>query len=147
MYRTIRQSRSVKRPMKKRPQRCGAAVVEFALIAPVMILLTMGMMEMGRVVMVQQILVNASREGARLAVLPGATTAEVVNQVNQELISQTIPGATISTTPADLSTAQAGTAVTVTVSVPAASVSWVPNPVFTVDKTLEAETTMRRESN
>ena len=39
-------------------------------VAPLLILLTMGMMEVGRMVMVKQLMVNASREGARRAVLP-----------------------------------------------------------------------------
>ena len=34
------------------------------------------MIEYGRMVMVQQILTNASREGARAAVLDGATTTQ-----------------------------------------------------------------------
>lgn len=139
------------RRKRKKPlsigQRLGTAAVEFAVVSPIMILLTMGMMEMGRVVMVQQILVNASREGARLAILPGTTTSEVVSQVTTELGNQTISGATVTTIPSDLSTAVGGTAVTVQVSIPAANISWIPNPVYTANSTLQAETTMRRESS
>src|SRR5690606_472052 len=62
-----------------RKNRRGAAVVEFALISPLFFLLILGMVEYGRLVMVQQILTNASREGARMAVLDGATKASVEN--------------------------------------------------------------------
>ncbi len=44
-------------------------MVEFAIVAPIFFLLIFGMIEFGRVVMVQQLLTNASREGARLGVL------------------------------------------------------------------------------
>ena len=56
-----------------RKKRRGAAAVEFAVVAPIFLLLVFGMIEYGRMVMVQQVLTNASREGARCAVLDGAT--------------------------------------------------------------------------
>jgi Flp pilus assembly protein TadG len=60
-----------------REQRRGAAAVEFAVVAPVFILLVLGMLEYGRMIMVQQVITNASREGARRAVLDGATVESV----------------------------------------------------------------------
>ena len=50
-----------------RRTRTGAAVIEFAVIGPLLVLLILGVIEFGRMVMVQQILTNASREGARRA--------------------------------------------------------------------------------
>ena len=50
--------------------RRAAAIVEFALIAPLFLLLFLGIVEMGRLLMVQGMLVNAAREGARQATLP-----------------------------------------------------------------------------
>ena len=49
-----------------RKNRLAAAAVEFAVVAPVFLLLVFGMIEYGRMVMVYQILTNASREGARV---------------------------------------------------------------------------------
>ena len=46
-------------------------------MAPVFFAFTLGMIEVGRAVMVQQILTTASREGARQAVLDGATQTAV----------------------------------------------------------------------
>src|SRR5690606_32800631 len=51
-----------------RRNRRGASAVEFALVAPIFVLFVFGMVEYGRMVMVQQVLTNASREGARRAV-------------------------------------------------------------------------------
>ncbi len=126
--------------------RLGAAAVEFALIAPLMIMLTVGLMELGRMVMVKQVLVNASREGARRAVLPNADSATVISAVRSELQSATVNTADIIVTPSVLATAAAGTPVTVTVSVQANNVSWIPNPMFTLNSTMQVSTTMRKES-
>jgi Flp pilus assembly protein TadG len=52
-------------------------VVEFAVVAPLLFLLIFGMIEFGRMVMVQQILTNASREGARRGILEQSTATEV----------------------------------------------------------------------
>src|SRR4029079_7300001 len=67
--------------------RRGAAVVEFAVVSPVFFLLIFGMIEYGRLVMVQQVLTNASREGARVGVLDGSTQADVTTAVNNYLTS------------------------------------------------------------
>lgn len=134
---------------RAKPRRRGAAVVEFALVSPLLIMLTMGLMEIGRVVMVKQLLINASREGARLAILPGSSTADAKAEVTSALLPS-ITGATPKVTnhlgaEIEVSSAPSGTPITVSVSIPAASVSWIPHPLFTINSTLEASTTMRRE--
>lgn len=134
-----------------RRRRRGAAAVEFAIVAPLFFMLVLGMIEIGRMVMVQQILTNASREGARVAVLdppPGGTTrTDVENKVNSYLAAANIHGATVTTIPDEPSTATYGQPVTVTVSVPTSAISWIPRPVYVVgDKNLQATTVMRRET-
>lgn len=135
------------RKRRSRNSRSGAAVVEFAIVGPLMIMLTMGMMELSRVVMVKQLMIHATREGARMASLNGTTTSDVVSFVQQELQSQSVAGTSISTIPAEVSGVTGGSQVTVQISVPAALVSWIPTPMFTGNTTLTAETTMRRENN
>ena len=49
------------------------------------LLLTVGIIEFGRAFMVQQIVTNAAREGARHGVLPGATNAAVTHKVRDYL--------------------------------------------------------------
>lgn len=135
-----------KRRMKSRSDRTGAAVVEFAVVAPLLVMLTFGMIEIGRIVMVKQLMINASREGARLAVLPSSTEYQVIQQVQSELSSAYVSGATITLNPASLASAPAGTPVTVSIAVNSASVSWLPKPMFVISQTITAATTMRRES-
>lgn len=48
-------------------RRHGAAAVEFAIILPFLLLLLLGIWEVGRIVQVKQIVSNAAREGARAA--------------------------------------------------------------------------------
>ena len=129
-----------------RRQRRAAAAVEFAIVAPVFFLLILGMIEYGRMVMVQQVITNASREGARQAVLDGATTAEVTTVVNDYLTSGSISGATVTVTPDPPTNAEFGDPVTVSVSIPFSQVSWLPSPMYLGGKTLTATTVMRRES-
>ena len=119
--------------MARRPRR-GAAAVEFALIAPLLFLLIFGMIEFGRAVMVQQILTNASREGARRAILEQTTLSDT-----------SIPGASVSVSPNPLSSVGFGDPVTVTCSIPYAQVTWLPTPAFFGGKTLTGRSVMRAE--
>jgi len=127
--------------------RQGAAVVEFAIVAPLFVLLIFGMLEYGRMVMVQQVITNASREGARRAVLEGSTTADVTAVVNEFLDAAAVDSddATVDVSPNPPESAGAGGAVTVTVTVPFSDVSWLPSPMYLGSTTLEARTVMRRE--
>jgi Flp pilus assembly protein TadG len=129
-----------------RKYRRGAAVVEFAVVAPVFFLLVFGMIEYGRLVMVQQILTNASREGARLAVLDGTTTANVTSTVSTYLRNSTIDGATVTVNPDPPTSAGYGEPVTVTVSINFDQVSWLPSPMFLGGKAMRASSVMRRET-
>ncbi|MGE0760723.1 MAG: TadE/TadG family type IV pilus assembly protein, partial [Pirellulaceae bacterium] len=65
--------------------------MEFAVVAPVFLLLIFGMIEYGRMVMVQQMLTNASREGARRAVLEGSSETDVRDVVIDYLAPANIP--------------------------------------------------------
>jgi len=129
-----------------RKDRRGTAVVEFAVVAPLFITLVFGMIEYGRMVMVQQLLTNASREGARMGVLDGATTAAVQSSVTSYLTNASISGATVTVSPNPPSSAGYGAPVTVTVSIPFSQVSWIPTPMFLSGKTLTASSVMRRET-
>ncbi len=131
-----------------RLKRSGAAVVEFAIVAPLFFLLIFGMIEYGRMVMVQQVITNASREGARRAVLDGATTSEVVAAVESFLDSAAVDsdGADVIVSPDPPEDAGFGGAVSVTVQIPFSEVSWLPSPMYLGSTTLEAKTSMRRET-
>lgn len=129
-----------------RKKRLGVAAVEFAVVAPLFFLLLLGMIEIGRMVMVQQVITNASREGARIAVLDGTTTTDVMNAVGTYLSSGGVRNATVTIAPDPPSQAGYDEPVTVTVRVPFSQVSWLPTPMFLGGVELAAVTTMRRET-
>ena len=135
-----------------RKNRRGTSALEFALVAPWFFMLVFGMLEFGRAVMVQQIITNASREGARMAVLDGATTGQVTSTVGTYLENAGITGADVTVTPNPPTLAGYGEPVTVSVSIGFGQVSWVPLPKIPwtdIDlkaKTLTATTVMRRET-
>jgi len=129
-----------------RKERLGVAAVEFAVVAPLFFLLLLGMVEIGRMVMVQQVITNASREGARIGVLDGSTTTDVMNAVEGYLASGGVRNATVTITPDPPSQAGYDEPVTVTVRVPFSQVSWLPTPMFLGGVELSAVTTMRRET-
>ena len=121
-------------------------MVEFAFVAPVLVLLVFGMIEFGRMVMVQQVLTNAAREGARVGILDDATKSDVEDVVEDYLDASNIAGATVTVTPDPPSNAGYGDAVTVTVDIEFGEVSWLPSPMFLQGWELSATTAMRRET-
>jgi len=120
--------------------------VEFAVVAPLFFLMVFGMIEFGRMIMVQQVITNASREGARMAVLDGATTAAVEAAVQTYLQGATIQNAQVSVNPNPPSSAGYGEPVSVTVSISFDQVSWLPSPMFLGGQSLSASSVMRRET-
>jgi hypothetical protein len=59
----------------------GAELIEFALILPMLLLIMLGIIDFGFMFQRYEVLTNAAREGARIAVLPGYTTADVQARV------------------------------------------------------------------
>jgi Flp pilus assembly protein TadG len=128
----------------RRQSRRGAAVTEFAIVAPVFFLMVVGFIEFGRALMVQQVLINASRVGARQAITTGATLTEVTTAVEDYTAGLAVPGVDVSVTP-DPEAADPGDAVSVTTSVQFNDVSWMTSPWFLGGATLSANSQMRKE--
>ncbi len=63
----------------------GAELIEFALTLPVLLLVGLGVLDFGMLFQRYEVVTNAAREGARVAVLPGYTNADVAARVNQYL--------------------------------------------------------------
>ena len=126
--------------------RRGVAAVEFAIVAPIFIILILGIIEFGRAIMVQQIITNASREGARRAIVEEATTSEVENVVNTYLAATSVTNAvSVNVSPALGPSVGFGDPITVTITVPYNNVSWLGTPWFLGGSQLTASTIMRAE--
>ena len=137
----------VTKPQRRR----GAAVVEFAVVAPVLIILVFGMIEFGRAIMVQQVIVNATREGARAAVVEGAALADVNTAIDTQLNASSITSPTVAfsvdgATVGDPTVGSSGDAIGVTVTVNYSDVTWLPVPSFLGGTQLTATSVMRREA-
>jgi Flp pilus assembly protein TadG len=129
--------------------RRGAAAVEMAIVLMLLIVLVFGIIEMGRAIMVHQVLTNAAREGARRAVIPGATDAQVTSRVDQYMAAANITGYTqtieINGSAGSLSTAASKDQVAVGVSVPYSNVSYGVMRLISPTRVFEADVNMRKE--
>jgi len=128
--------------------RAGASVVEFAIVVPVFFAFIIGIIEVGRGMMVNHLLLNAAREGCRTGVLSGKTTSDITGRVSSVLSTQGVSGITTTVTvnsqSVDASTAVSNDEISVTVSVPVANVTWVPGMHF-LSGTLRGKYSLRRE--
>lgn len=130
-------------------KRRGAVLVEFALVAPILLLVLLGMIEVGRGIMVTEVLGHAARSGARAASLPHGTSSSVTTTVNDLMTGAELSGYTLQVlvngVESDLSTVKSGDEISVRVSIPYANVTWVGNPRYLDGKTLGGQCVMRRE--
>lgn len=137
---------SLRNKRKRYTARRGTAVVEFAVIAPIFLLLVFGIIEFGRLVNVQSVVTNAAREGARVGVLDGTTNDEIENRIDAYLSGSGVSGQTVTVTTLPPDGSDSAERVSVSVSIPFDQVSWIPTPMFIKNYTLSSTTVMRRES-
>jgi Flp pilus assembly protein TadG len=128
-------------------RRRGAAAVEFAVVAPLLFAIVLGLVEFGRAIMVEQTLVSSAREACRVAVLAGTTKQDVIDRATASLNAAGISSFTITMNPDPPSSASEGTPVTVTITVSFNNVTWLPVPIYLGGKNLTASSVMRREWN
>lgn len=83
--------------MKTRPGRLrsekGAQLVEFALVLPLLLLVVLAIADFGFMFQRFEVVTNAAREGARIAVLPAYTLADVQERVDEYLTAGRVPQA------------------------------------------------------
>jgi Flp pilus assembly protein TadG len=122
---------------------------------PLLFIIIFGIIEFGRMLMVEQMLANAARAGVREAVLSGAKTTAALN--TNIISSLTSAGVTAVTTSqivwtvngvvgADVSTVDLtpNVPVSVTITVPFSQVSWAK--MIFQSSLLRGQCTMRKES-
>jgi Flp pilus assembly protein TadG len=69
----------------------GSELIEFALVCPLLLLLVLGIVDFGFLFQRFEVVTNAAREGARLAVLQGYDSADVQARVNDYLQQGGVP--------------------------------------------------------
>jgi Flp pilus assembly protein TadG len=117
-----------------------------------LLILAFGMVEVGYYFFVKHNVQAAAREGARAGIVPGATTQTVKDAVAASLqaaglnnLAYTTKITNSSDVTIDVATAQAGTAVKVSVSIKWGDVGVRPLGVLAKDKYVKGATVMRKE--
>ena len=85
--------KAVRRHLRRGGSERGAALLEMALTLPLLLLVCVGILEFGRAYQAWQVLTNAAREGARIAVLPGTSDVAVQSRVQTYLTAGQLPNA------------------------------------------------------
>ena len=119
----------------------GAAVVELAVVLPLLLTLVFGIIEFGWLFMVRETLTNASREGCRVAVLQGSTDQNINNQVAASMAGASLTGYTVGIT----HSTPGNSTEKVAVSIPYSQVSLVGSYFGPTNFNLSATTAMRKE--
>jgi Flp pilus assembly protein TadG len=129
-------------------RRRGATLVEFVLVAPLFFALTLGIFEMARGLMVEQLVTDAARIGCRVGMVENRSTQAITTAVDGFLPGAGITGYTttvqVNEAVTDAVNAQAGDEITVTVSVPTNKISWVPG-LLMLQGTISGQFTLRRD--
>jgi Flp pilus assembly protein TadG len=74
------------------PRNEGQSLVEFAFIIPILLMMVMGILDFARAYNVNQVVTNASREGARVAILSATAAGNVTTTINTYIASANLPG-------------------------------------------------------
>jgi Flp pilus assembly protein TadG len=64
----------------------GSAMVEAAITMPLLLMLMVGIFEVGRAYQTWQVLTNAAREGARMSITPSSTPAQTTALIRQYML-------------------------------------------------------------
>lgn len=126
----------------KRRSRRGAEVLELSIVLVLFLLINWGIFEFGRAMMVQEIITNGAREGARRGVVVGATNAQALAAIDTYLTNSGFTGFTRTITPSVDSTTR-GETFTVQVTMPFDAVDW--GFTWLNNKNLVAIVEMRKE--
>ncbi len=136
-------------------RRRGGALLEAALVLPIMLAFGFGAFEFGYFIFLKQAVQGAAREGARTAILPTATTAKVNSAVGTAMTAAGLDGTGYTvrilngTSEATVNpeTATAQTPVRVVVSCPWSSISPGMRPMGLIgeDKQITGMTVMTKE--
>lgn len=126
-----------------RERQRGAAAVEFALVAIVFFMLLIGIVEMGRVLFTWNAAAEATRYGARVAVVCGLNDAAILSRMQKIMPALTAANVSVGYTPSGCSVANCQQVSVSIVNVPVTT--FIPRAAMTLMVPPFA-TTLPRES-
>jgi Flp pilus assembly protein TadG len=134
--------------MNSTRERRGNVVLETALVLPVLLMLAMGAAEYGYFFYVKATLQGAARSGARAAIVPGATNANVDSAIASAMSTSGFAGGSYSANYTSVGVS-AGNDITVTMTANWGSIGIHPLPTalggISTSKQVRAAATMRKE--
>jgi len=133
--------------MKMRLFRRGNAVLEAALVLPILLYLAFGTVEFGYFFYVKNNVQGAAREGVRAGIPPGATNTDVTNAISSQMTAAGLQssGYTVTTTPSNVSGLSPGATVTVNVQCTWGTVGLRPLQLISTSKVVKGQAVMRKE--
>ena len=98
--------------------RRGASVLEMALVLPILLMLSFGVVDYGYFLYVKNTVQGAAQAGVRTAITSSATNSTVTTVISNMMTAAGLQnsGYTVTFSPTDVSTASAGSTVSVTIS-------------------------------
>lgn len=85
MVRVVTSASRLGRPVRGDERARAAAIVELAVVLPLLLTILFGIIEFGWTFMIYQSITNAAREGCRVAVLEGSTDDDITERVDEYL--------------------------------------------------------------
>jgi len=134
---------NMKQIIRRKHARRASAVVEAAVMAPLVVTAMFGMIEVGYSFMIRQTVTLAAREGCRAAALPGGTMVQVNAAVDEAMEGPGLTGYTVTSNLPDIDATE--TDVWVKVSIPFDRASFTGNLLGGGSFEIASETHMRRE--
>ena len=133
--------------LSPKTSRRASATVEMAMLLPLIMLLSTGLLEYGWMFLKVQQINGVARNGARLAALPEATTGDVVASIEQDLLDAGFADSsyTLTFAPADVTIPDSGDPVTVTIRVRYDSITLTGLRLLPMPAEISAAVTMAKE--
>jgi Flp pilus assembly protein TadG len=144
-------SKTAERRRRSKFGRRGIAATEFAVLAPFLAILILGMFELARGIMVKQMLNDAARRACRVAIQPQKANSDVTSEINNILSDNGIPSADATITvqvngvTADCSTAKQNDKVSVKVAIPTSDTFWISTHWLSSTSIMSDSVTMLRQ--
>ena len=133
---------------RRKKVRCrGLAAVEAAIVFPLLILLTLGVIEYGWMFLKAQQITNAARHAARVAVFPDSSNGSVLDEILavMTLAEMESSGYSVTFTPPDVALIMVGDPLEVKIKVPWANIGMMNIALLPGPANIGAATTMSKE--
>lgn len=133
-----------KKRLRNGRRRRGAAIVEFTVCLPVIIIIVFGAIEAASLLFLRQALIQSAYEGAKVAIQANAENSDVLAAAESVAAGRRLSDMSVTLEPSDVSAVPAGEIIRVTISAPGDSNSLIQFGPFK-NRTVSARAVMVKE--